>query len=490
MSNEKLWEPINDLPTDWKELADESLPALVTVWKEQVNRLKESGNFQPYLDRLVREIAIETGIIERLYTIDRGITRLLIERGIDEALIAHGSTDQPVKKVVSMIRDQQEAIEGLFDFVGGTYPLTAHYIRSLHQTLTRHQKTTEALDQFGNLMNVRLSRGTWKTQPNNPTRDDGMIHYYAPPEQVQSEMDKLIEWHRQHEEKNVSPELSAAWLHHRFTQIHPFQDGNGRVARCLASLVFIKAGWFPLVLTRDNRTAYIDALELADDGDLSALVSMFAKSQRQAFIRSLSLSDQVLSDKRQARAVIANIAEKFRRPERTAEQKIATVENYAERLLKIVKGRLDDVSTDIKLSLQNLVLNPHIFVTDATADSEQSHYYRYQVIESAKQLDYYANLRSYHSWTQLTLDVERPTMILFSFHVIGYTHSGILACSACAYHRDDMENGERTVSEIQVLIDEPFQFSYGDNEQNLVKRFREWMETALVSGLDYWNSGL
>lgn len=54
-------------------------------------------------------------------------------------------------------------------------------------------------------------------------------------------------------EMEVSPEVEAAWLHHRFTQIHPFQDGNGRIARLLASLVFIKAGWFPLVVTRDDR---------------------------------------------------------------------------------------------------------------------------------------------------------------------------------------------------------------------------------------------
>jgi Fic family protein len=46
--------------------------------------------------------------------------------------------------------------------------------------------------------------------------------------------------------------VQAAWLHHRFTQIHPFADGNGQVARAIASLVFIEAGWFPLILKRDE----------------------------------------------------------------------------------------------------------------------------------------------------------------------------------------------------------------------------------------------
>lgn len=76
------WEPITDLPQDWKKIASSELPPLVTVWNEQAERLRASGEFQRFMDRLRREIAIETGIIEQLYNIDLGITRLLIERGI------------------------------------------------------------------------------------------------------------------------------------------------------------------------------------------------------------------------------------------------------------------------------------------------------------------------------------------------------------------------------------------------------------------------
>lgn len=111
---------------------------------------------------------------------------------------------------------------------------------------------------------ISLIKGDWKKQPNNPLRPDGSVHEYCPPIQVPSEMDQLISWHHRHREIGVSPEVEAAWLHHRFTQIHPFQDGNGRVARCLASLIFIQVGWFPLVITRDTRKGYIEALEEAD----------------------------------------------------------------------------------------------------------------------------------------------------------------------------------------------------------------------------------
>ena len=111
------WQPIQDLPTDWNKWANTELPPLVTVWQEQADRLRNSGAFKTYMEKLRREIAIKTGIIERLYTLDRGVTRLLIEQGINESLIPHGSTDRPVSQVIALIQDQKAAFESLFDFV-------------------------------------------------------------------------------------------------------------------------------------------------------------------------------------------------------------------------------------------------------------------------------------------------------------------------------------------------------------------------------------
>ena len=48
------------------------------------------------------------------------------------------------------------------------------------------------------------------------------------------------------------------------------QSGNGRVARALASLIFIRKRWFPLVIDRDTVGEYIEALESGDKGDLQA----------------------------------------------------------------------------------------------------------------------------------------------------------------------------------------------------------------------------
>jgi Fic family protein len=486
------WKPIETLPFNWQELASDELPPLVTVWNEQAQRLRSSGEFRTFMERLRREIAIETGIIERLYTIDRGVTRLLIEQGINESLIPHGMTDRPVKQVISLIQDQEAAIEGLFDFVGGQRELSTFYVKQLHQLLTQSQESTEALvPSTGQIIRVPLIQGDWKQQPNNPLRSDGNIHEYCPPEQVASEMDQLIAWHHQHQLQKIPPEVEAAWLHHRFTQIHPFQDGNGRVARCLASLVFIQAGWFPLVLTRDDRAIYIEASEQADRGNLTNLIGLFSKSQKQAFIRSLGLSEQILSETRRAQAVIASIADKLKQNQSaTIQERCKKAENLAANLFEIASNRLSDIEDEIKSSVHNLVNNAQVFMVFSPDGDPKSYYHRYQVVEVAKQLGYFANLRPYHTWLQLVINVESSTTILISFHALGHEYRGLLVCSACAYHRDNTEEGERNMSDIQPLTDSLFQFSYADEESNLIERFKQWLENTIVTGLEYWNDSI
>lgn len=487
------WKPIQDLPDNWQNLANTELPPLVTVWNEQAERLRNSGGFKTFIEKLRREIAIETGIIERLYTLDRGITRLLIEQGINEYLIPHGATDRPIGQVIALIRDQEAAIEGLFDFVGGQRTLSTFYIKQLHQLLTQNQSSTEALiPSTGQIVSIPLISGDWKQQPNSPIRKDGSIYEYCPPELVSSEMDKLIQLHDLHIEQQVPPEIEAAWLHHRFTQIHPFQDGNGRVARCLANLVFIQSEWFPLVITRDDRAAYIAASEEADRGDLLSLINLFSKSQKQSFIRSLGLSEQILSEAKRAQVVIASAVDKLQQNlSASVKERCEKAETYAEKLFMISSKRLQDISEDIQISLMNLVIEAQIFTVESPSDGSKSHYNRYQIVETAKQLEYFANLRPYHRWIQLVISLgSSTTMILLSFHVLGHEYRGLLACSACAYHRDNADEGERNTNDIQALTDSLFQFSYADDEHSLVKRFKDWLEETIVTGLEYWNKSL
>jgi Fic family protein len=274
------------------------LRALSSVWQERKMALEEDGAYKEFIKKLQREWAIETGIIERLYSWDRGVTEVLIEQGIESSIIAHrgGVTQQDADHIKSLINDHLGIVEGLFGYRKGEEPLTEHFIRGLQAQFTAHQEHTEAVTVTGEVILVTLKKGEYKSLPNNPRRPDGEVHIYCPPERTKEEMEALIRMYREADATH-SPEVKSAWLHHRFTQIHPFQDGNGRVARALASLVFLREGLFPLVLRESDRVQYISALEAADAGDLGPTITLFARRQRDAILKALRLEQQVQQSK-------------------------------------------------------------------------------------------------------------------------------------------------------------------------------------------------
>ena len=270
------WQPITDLPADWPSLCRPDLHRVHEQWTAARDRMADPEPVRQMQERLMTVWAIETGIIERLYSVDRGVTIALAEVGLD-AMEQFSADGRVTPEARLLIEDQRAALEMVMDLVGGRRALTASYIRELHQGLTEHQDTRDAIDAQGRRFAAPLLKGEWKRLPNNPIRPDGRVHEYCPPEFVQDEIDRLLAWHAEHVVEGVCAEVEAAWLHHRFAQIHPFEDGNGRVARALTTAVFLRADYLVLVIRdEEHRDPYLDALEAADDGDLGPLVDLFA----------------------------------------------------------------------------------------------------------------------------------------------------------------------------------------------------------------------
>jgi len=68
------------------------------------------------------------------------------------------------------------------------------------------------------------------------------------------------------------PILQASYSHYGFVVVHPFADGNGRVARALASVFTYRSQSVPLLVLVDNRKEYYSSLEAADGGDFQPFV--------------------------------------------------------------------------------------------------------------------------------------------------------------------------------------------------------------------------
>lgn len=451
------------------------------VWLEQKADLEAHDAVLDFNKRLLRRWAIETGLIERLYTLDRGVTELLVERGLDASLVPHGSTNGDPEHVVQVIRDQHDAVTGLFDFVASSRELGTSYVKELHATLTANQSHADAVDALGRRVRVELRRGEYKRRPNNPREPDGRVHEYCPPEQVASEMDRLIEMHRGHESEGVAPEVQAAWLHHRFTQIHPFQDGNGRVARALATLVVLKSRGFPLVVANDQRGDYIDALRAADKGSLGPLVKLFAKIEKQALVGALGAADLARQDVQSREARIAAMRD-------TLEKRRTALVNERERA-KATSGALQDMAEEkletLRRELESALGHfappgrPFAFRVDRNhSGDDRTHWFRYQIVETAKALDYFANTGSFHAWVRLVLNTTVRAEILVSLHGRGPEYRGVVVASACIFEKDPVG-----ASNVEPLTDEPFQVNYKDDEQGVADRFSDWLDQALVAGL-------
>ena len=295
---EAVWRPIEDLPADAASWGSSHYRERVRRWQEARARLQDPGVDRTLLDIWLREraraFAIETGQIEGLYTLRRGVTEQLIAEGFGAVRAAHalepGLSDRTLK---GLLEDQHAAIELVFEAAAGRRPLSHHTMKSWHQLLTRHQEHAVGV-RDGRRVAIPLLRGEYKIRPNNPRRPDGVVHEYCPPEQTRSEMDRLLEMHHGHADLGLPAEVEAAWLHHRFVRIHPFQDGNGRMARLLMAYVFTRAGEFPPVISMMQRNDYIRHLEWADGGDLPPFVEYLADLAATTTLSAIRVADDVL----------------------------------------------------------------------------------------------------------------------------------------------------------------------------------------------------
>ncbi len=270
-----VWRPLREMPAGAEGWALPGQAEQEATWARCRESLRgdpaKERFMQGWLRERVRAFAIETGQIEGLYTLRRGVTEQLVAEGFAGVVGAHTFESVEDETIRGLLHDQEAAYDMMFEDVASGRPLSQSMVKSWHQLLTRHQATVTGLDMQGRRIAVPFrTRGQWKIQPNNPRRLDGNVHQYCPPEHVQAEMDRFFALYREVRQRNYPVNAEAAWLHHRFVRTHPFQDGNGRSSRLLMAWAYIKRSLPPPVITAQGKPDYIDALERADAGLLQA----------------------------------------------------------------------------------------------------------------------------------------------------------------------------------------------------------------------------
>lgn len=141
-------------------------------------------------------------------------------------------------------------------------PLTENFIRELNRTILVENFRKPCADgQSTNEIHV----GIYKTRSNHVVTLAGETFYYASAEETPAMMTDLIDWYNKAEQsKKLSPFELAALMHYRFIRIHPFEDGNGRIARLLVNYILIRHGYPIIIVRNDDKENYLTILNSCD----------------------------------------------------------------------------------------------------------------------------------------------------------------------------------------------------------------------------------
>ena len=144
-------------------------------------------------------------------------------------------------------------------------PLTETFIRQLHHTLLREDYTLYRQLPDGTTTSYVIHAGIYKTRPNSVITVTGERFEYASPEETPALMTDLVEWYNAEEQKGeMSPIELATVLHYRYIRIHPFEDGNGRIARLLVNYILTRHHYPMIVVKSHDKDRYLTALNRCD----------------------------------------------------------------------------------------------------------------------------------------------------------------------------------------------------------------------------------
>ena len=153
----------------------------------------------------------------------------------------------------------------------------------------------------------RITVGAWRTQKSGPMQvvsgpiGREQVHYEAPDaDRLKKEMSRFLKWYNT--APAVDPVIQSALAHFWFVTIHPFEDGNGRIARAIADLMLARSEktaqrfYSMSAQIQRERKAYYDAMERCQKGtlDITEWIEWFLNCLQHAIAASEQTLEAVL----------------------------------------------------------------------------------------------------------------------------------------------------------------------------------------------------
>jgi Fic family protein len=202
-----------------------------------------------------------------------------LDYGETVAFLMHGITAKgKTLKDHLDIKGHNDAIQLLLSIVKDERGFSEADIRTLHKMILVEPYETDAITADGQATKKQILLGDYKKTPNSVKTRTGEMHYYASPEETPIRMAELMVWYKEAKANSeVHPLVLAAIFHHEFVAIHPFDDGNGRMARILMNLILLQKNFPVVVVKKDDRNNYYGVLSQADNDIYIPLVEYMAE---------------------------------------------------------------------------------------------------------------------------------------------------------------------------------------------------------------------
>ena len=190
-------------------------------------------------------------------TLTYGQTELLL-------LLGKVSGESPLKDFVDMSASLV-SMKMLEEEILRKAPLTQTFIRQLHKTLLREDYIQYHSLPDSTSTSYTIHAGAYKSRSNSVITLTGERFDYASPEETPALMTDLVDWINDAiETHRLAPTDLAALFHYRYIRIHPFEDGNGRMARLLTNYILARFDWPMVVVRNKNKREYLEALHATD----------------------------------------------------------------------------------------------------------------------------------------------------------------------------------------------------------------------------------
>jgi hypothetical protein len=271
---------------DWPRV-----PLDIVRWDQTAARLvRQRGDAPPQAWDRVHRVALRAATLDAAQDADDSdLTVSGTEASWRQALAAKG-----MPGVQALYEAELRAHELVADAAAAGAALTEELLLRTHEELVASHEQYPVL-HGDDIVLEEVPRGEYKTYENYGVLSNGAKRLYAPAERVPAEVARLVREAGAQSFAETHPAVQAAYLLYAVDAIHPFADGNGRVARAVASLPFHRAIGLPLVVTPRSRRAYLTSLEACVRGEHRGVVEFVYQRGIDAMTRAFDILAASLS---------------------------------------------------------------------------------------------------------------------------------------------------------------------------------------------------